>query len=150
MSSSSVAAIALIATITLGAIVATQPPINAELARRTSALAAAAISAGITFTLLATLFMIIGDWSSLSGLRQVPVLYLTGGLAGAAFVIVSLLTIKELGAGVFVAAIVTAQLIVAAILDQLGILGLTQAPISPLRAIGFAALITGTVLVTAF
>jgi transporter family-2 protein len=139
---------ALIATVVVGALVALQPPINAELARRSSDLAAAFFSVSVSFLVLALIFVVFGDHSSLSQIRGTPLIYLTGGLFGALFVAVSLITVRTLGAGATIAALVSAQLIVAAILDHVGALGLQQISFSALRGIGVAALILGTVLVT--
>jgi uncharacterized membrane protein YdcZ (DUF606 family) len=50
--------------------------------------------------------------------------------------------------GGVVAATITAQLIVSAILDAAGVLGLERVSLSPTRLLGVAALIVGTALVT--
>jgi bacterial/archaeal transporter family-2 protein len=145
---SSSTAAALIATAAIGALVALQPPVNSELGRRTSDLGAAFISVSITFLLLGAVLLAFGDVGSLSKVRDVPAVYLTGGLYGAAFVAVSLITVRQLGAGTTIAVLVSAQLVVAALLDQLGVLGLDQVSLTPLRLAGIATLILGTVLVT--
>ncbi len=148
MNWNSTAVFSLLATLVIGALVALQPPVNSELGRRTSDLGAAFISVSITFLLLGAILLAFGDVGSLSKVREVPAIYLTGGLYGAAFVAVSLVTVRHLGAGTTIALLVSAQLIVAALLDQFGLLGLEQVSLSPLRLIGIATLIYGTVLVT--
>ncbi len=55
-----------------------------------------------------------------------PPLYLTGGLMGAVLVSVSLVTVRTLGAGGVVAATVSGQLVVSAVLDAFGFLGLDR------------------------
>ena len=140
--------LALLATLAVGALVALQPPVNAELGRRSTDLAAAFFSASVSFLFLGFVLLLFGDPGSLSKVRSVPLIYLSGGLYGALFIAVSLVTVRYLGAGATIAALVAAQLIVAVILDQLGVLGLDQVAISPLRVIGVAALIVGTILVT--
>jgi transporter family-2 protein len=143
-----VAAAALISTLAMGAIVAIQPPVNAELGRRTSDLAAAFVSVGISFLVLGLIFLLFGDLGSLGRVRDVPAIYLTGGVCGALFVAVSLVTVRYLGAATTVGAFLCAQLIVAAVLDQLGVLGLDQISLSPVRLLGIAALVLGTILVS--
>lgn len=140
--------IALIVMLIVGAIVAMQPPINAELGRRSSVLAAALISSLVTFACLGTLFIVFGDFSSLGSIKGISPIYFLGGLAGACWVGASLVTVRYLGAGGVVAAAISAQLIVGAILDRFGVLGLERLEFTPVRAIGFAALILGTILVT--
>ena len=136
------------ATLALGAVVALQPPVNSELGRRTSDLGAAFISVAVTFLLVGAIFVIFGDLSSLSRVRDVPLIYLTGGLYGALFVGVSLVTVRYLGAGLTIALLIAAQLVVAALLDHFGVLGLEQIELSPLRVVGMAALLAGVVLMS--
>ena len=111
------------ATLVLGAVVALQPPVNSELGKRTSDLGAAFVSVTLTFLVLLVIFLIVGDWGSLSKLREVPAIYLTGGVYGALFVVVSLITVRHLGAGLTIALLIAGQLIVAALLDHYGVLG---------------------------
>ncbi len=140
--------LSVLGTLAIGCLVALQPPVNSELGRRTSDLGAAFVSVSITFLLLGAVLLAFGDVGSLSKVREVPAIYLTGGLYGAAFVAVSLVTVRHLGAGTTIALLVSAQLIVAALLDQFGVLGLAQVSLTPLRLLGIATLICGTVLVT--
>jgi transporter family-2 protein len=146
-STSSVVA-ALLATVVVGGLIAAQPPINAELARRSSDMAAALLSVAISFVAIAILFLVVGDMTSLQKIRDAPPLYWTGGLFGALFVGVSLVTVRPLGAGTFFAALVSAQLIVGALLDHLGVLGLERVSFSVWRILGVTALVLGTVLMT--
>ena len=143
-----VTAIALVATLAIGALVAAQPAVNAELAGRTSDLAAAFISASVTLLVLGIVFLAFGDHGSLGKLREVPIGYLAGGIMGAAIIGVSLVTVRQLGAGGVAAAAIAGQIIVAAVLDQLGVLGLTKVPLTPLRLVGVVSLIFGTLVIT--
>jgi transporter family-2 protein len=68
---------------------------------------------------------------------------------GALLVSVSLVTVRTLGAGGVVAATLSGQLVVSAILDNYGVLGLDRIGLTPARLVGFALLLTGTALVTA-
>jgi bacterial/archaeal transporter family-2 protein len=136
------------ATLALGAIVALQPPINSELGRRTSDLGAAFVSVTLTFMILLVVFLVFGDWGSLSKLKEVPAIYLSGGIYGALFVVVSLITVRYLGAGLTIALLIAGQLIVAALLDHYGVLGLDQIELSAARVAGIAALLAGVVLMT--
>lgn len=148
MSWNSTTITALLATLAIGALVALQPPVNSELGKRTSDLGAAFISVSITFLILGVILVVFGDPGSLAKARHVPAVYLSGGVYGAAFVAVSLITVRHLGAGTTIALLVSAQLVVAALLDQFGVLGLEQVSLTPLRLLGIATLILGTVLVT--
>lgn len=148
MNWNSTAVVSLLATLAIGALVTLQPPVNSELGKRTSDLGAAFISVSVTFLILGVILVVFGDPGSLAKVREVPAIYLSGGVYGAAFVAVSLVTVRHLGAGTTIALLVSSQLVVAALLDQFGVLGLDQLSLTPLRMAGIATLILGTVLVT--
>jgi bacterial/archaeal transporter family-2 protein len=141
--------LAVLATLAVGALIALQPPINSELGKRTTVIAAAFIGTAISAVVLGALMVLLGDAGQVRRVPHIPVLYLTGGLMGAALVSVSLVTVRTLGAGGVVAATVSGQLVVSAILDSRGFLGLERVGLTPARVAGFALLLAGTALVTA-
>jgi bacterial/archaeal transporter family-2 protein len=141
--------LAVMATVAVGALIAFQPPVNSELGKETSVLGAAFISTAISAVVVGVILLGAGDVSEIRRVPQISPLYLTGGLLGAALVAVSLVTVRTLGAGGVVAATVSGQLIVSAILDRLGVLGLERVGLTPARLVGFALLLGGTALVTA-
>ena len=138
----------LVAVLVVGGLFALQPPVNSQLARETSVLGAAFISTGISALVMGVLFFASGGVSQLSAVSSVAPVYLTGGLLGAVLVSVSLVAVRTLGAGGVVAATVCTQLIVSALLDRFGVLGLDRTALTPLRAVGFVLLLSGTLLVT--
>ena len=141
--------LAVLATIGVGALVALQPPTNSELAKRTSVVAAPFIATAIAALALGLVAVVLGEAGHVRTVPHVPPGYLTGGLMGAVLVSVSLVTVRTLGAGGVVAATVSGQLVVSAILDQFGFLGLDRVGLTPARLLGFALLLAGTALVTA-
>lgn len=141
--------LAVLATLAVGALVAFQPPVNSELGKRTSVVAAAFISTGLAALALGVLALVLGEAGQVKRIAQIPVGYLTGGLLGAALISVSLVTVRTLGAGGVVAALLCGQLMVSAILDRYGVLGLDRVGLTPARLLGFALLLGGTALVTA-
>ena len=141
--------LAVFATIGVGALIALQPPINSELGKRTSVVAAAFISTGISAIVLGAIAVALGEAGQVRRVPHIPPLYLTGGLMGAVLVSVSLVTVRTLGAGGVVAATVSGQVVVSAILDRFGFLGLDRIGLTPGRLLGFALLLGGTALVTA-
>lgn len=140
--------LAVLATVAVGGLIAFQPPVNAQLAKSTSILGAAFISTAISAVLMAVLFFASGRGEELRRVTEVPPAYLTGGIMGALLVSVTLVTVRPLGAGGVVAATVVSQLIVSALLDRAGVLGLAAIELSPLRLAGFGLLVLGTILVT--
>jgi transporter family-2 protein len=141
--------LAVVATVGVGALIALQPPVNSELGKRTSVVAAAFISTALAALFLGVLVLVLGEAGQLRRVPHIPVIYLTGGFMGAALISVSLVAVRTLGAGGVVAATVASQLVVAALLDRLGVLGLDRIGLTPARLLGFALLLAGTALVTA-
>jgi bacterial/archaeal transporter family-2 protein len=141
--------LAVILTVTVGALIAFQPPLNSELGKRTTVIVAAFISTAISTVVLGALVLALGESGHVRRTPQIPLVYLSGGLLGAALISVSLVTVRTLGAGGVVAATVTGQLVVSAILDRYGVLGLDRVGLTPLRVAGFAFLLLGTAMVTA-
>lgn len=139
---------AVVVTLLVGGLVALQPPANALLARLAGDLGAAFLSLVLSTAIVGVLLLVIGDVSQLrdaSGFRPV---HLIGGVAGAAVVAVTLITVRSLGAGGVTAALVAMQLIVSAVVDRLGLLGLERDPLGWQGWIAIALLLAGTWLMT--
>jgi bacterial/archaeal transporter family-2 protein len=141
---------ALIATLVVGGLVALQPPGNAMLARAVSDLGAAFVSLLISVAIVGVLLVVWGDPSALSGLTtDFRPTYVIGGIGGAAIVVVTLITVRWLGAGGVVAALIVSQLLVSVLADRFGILGLPVAELNAQRTLGMLLLVAGTWLVIA-
>ena len=140
--------LAILATVAVGALIAFQPPVNSELGHRTSVLAAAFISTAISALVVGLIVVFAGQMGEVKNVPGTPPLYLTGGLMGALLVTVTLVTVRTLGAGGVTAAAVSGQLIVSALLDRFGVLGLDKVGLTTPRVAGFALLLLGTALVT--
>ena len=109
-------------------------------------------AAAISFTLGAVVLVAIvliaaGGFGKVAEARHLSWYYLTGGVLGAAYVTTVLVTVRSLGAGAVVAATIAGQLTMAMVVDQLGILGVEQHPITAARAVGVVLLGLGTYLV---
>jgi transporter family-2 protein len=141
-------AFAIAATFAVGALVAFQPPANEQLARLVGTYGSALVSLLISLALVTTVLVFTGGFGELRGINAFRPEMALGGIAGAAIVVVTLITVRELGAGGVAAAAVTGQLILSVILDRLGIMGLEQIGLTPQRVAGVALLLAGTVLVT--
>ena len=138
---------AVLATVAIGAMIALQPPVNSQLAKASTVLVAAFVSTAIAALVLGVVVLVAGQIGSVGRVTEVSPFYLTGGLMGAILVGVSLVTVRTLGAGGVVAAMVLGQLVVSALLDRAGAFGLEPVELTPVRLAGFALLMLGTVLV---
>lgn len=137
----------MLITAAVGGFIAMQPAINSGLGRATGSLPAALISFMVGTLALA---LIVGFSGQLGGLRfagDVAPVYLLGGLLGALYVTMALITVREIGAGGVAAATITGQLTAGVVLDRLGILGLNETPIGVDRILGVALLLAGTWLI---
>ena len=138
----------LLAMLGVGVLIAVQPAVNSQLSRHTGSLGAAFVSLSASALAVGLLLVASGGAGRLSGVGDVSPIYLTGGLMGAFNVTVSLFAISRIGAGGVVAVSITSQLIVAALLDHFGLLGLEATDLTPARVAGFLLLVAGVVLVT--
>ncbi|HYX78573.1 MAG TPA: DMT family transporter [Solirubrobacterales bacterium] len=139
--------VAVLVTALVGGLIALQAPINAELGRATGKIAAAVVSFAVGTLALALIVAASGEAGGLASSFDVRWYYLIGGLLGAAYVTVSLIAVSSIGAGGVAAATITGQLTAAVIIDRLGILGLSETPLSAARIAGVALLLAGTYLI---
>jgi len=88
-----------------------------------------------------------GGLRQIAGVRDVSLVYLTGGLLGAVYVTSILVTVRTLGLGGVTAATIAAQLAVSVVVDHFGLLGVARQPITTARVAGVVLLGLGTYLV---
>ena len=145
-------AAAIAASTVLAGSAAWQAPVNGRLGQSTGALPASVISFSVGVLILAVAALIAVGPSGIlqipSELRSVGLRHLTGGLIGASYVVVSLLTVDSLGAGGLIAASVAGTLVGAVGIDWAGVLGVRKARPRPPRIAGVVLLVVGVVLVT--
>src|SRR4051794_41515310 len=84
--------LAVLATIGVGALIALQPPINSELAKRTSVVAAAFIATAIAALALGAVAVVLGEAGPGGQNPPIPPPFPTGGAIGAGVVVGSPLT----------------------------------------------------------
>lgn len=131
-----------------GCLVGIQAPINSRLGKSVGSVQAASVSfmVGTAVLLLAVTF-VNGGFGNLIHISRAPWWALLGGLCGAVFVTVAIVTVRTLGASGLAAAVITSQLAVSVAIDRFGLLGIAKQPIGTSRIIGLALLVIGVVLV---
>jgi len=140
--------LAILLAIAAGCFVGLQAPVNARLGRQVGALQAATVSFTIgTLALILVASLSSGGLSSLGSVGRVPWWALIGGILGAFYVTVALLTVRTLGLSSLTAIVVTGQLAIAVVVDRFGLLGIAKQHIDASRIVGLALLIVGVVLV---
>ncbi len=131
----------------VGAQLALQAPINSGLGRFTGKLLAAAISFAVGTAILGVVAVLVGQAGDLGGVSDASAYMLLGGVLGALFVLTATLVVGNIGAGAVAAATITGQLVASLAVDQAGVLGLPENPVTLARVAGAIALVTGTVLI---
>jgi bacterial/archaeal transporter family-2 protein len=131
-----------------GCLVGMQAPINSRLGKGVGSVQAASVSFAVgTIVLLLALTVVNGGFGSLAHIGRVPWWGLLGGLCGAIFVTIAIVTVRTLGASGLSAAVITGQLIVSVAIDRFGLLGIARQPIGASRIAGLVLLVAGIVLV---
>jgi bacterial/archaeal transporter family-2 protein len=141
--------LAVVLAVAAGCLVGMQAPVNARLSSSVGKLQAATFSflVGTLALVLITAVVTQGGFGSLRHVGSVPAWALIGGLFGAVYVAVALATVTTLGATGLTAAVITGQLVVSAVIDRFGLLGITRQQLTPTRVIGLVVLVIGLVLV---
>jgi bacterial/archaeal transporter family-2 protein len=142
-------ALATIAALVGGMLIALQAPINGELGENVGAVTSATVNFAVGAIILIALTILVGDgFSRLGEAQELPWYYTVGGGAlGAAFVVIAVITVSTLGATGITAATLAGQLGASVVLDKTGVLGLVEREITVGRIAGIALLLAGTYLV---
>jgi transporter family-2 protein len=131
-----------------GVLVGTQAPVNSRLGREIGSVQAATFSfvvGAVALALAASLFY--GGLGSFQNVGKAPSWALIGGLLGAVYVTVAILTVQKLGVSGLTATVICGQLAAAVVIDRFGLLGIAKQPIGLSRIIGLALLVLGMLLV---
>jgi bacterial/archaeal transporter family-2 protein len=140
--------VATLATVFAGGAIAIQAPLNSELGGSVGTFAAASVNFAVGTALLLCVTVVFGGgFGDLSDAKELPWYYVFGGgLLGAMYVTVALLTVRSLGAGGVTAATLAGQLAASVAIDRAGALGLPERDITVGRMAGVALLAVGTYL----
>ena len=112
----------------------------------------APMAATISFTIGTIALLLIASLSSrgigpISSVTRAPWWALLGGILGAFYVTVALVTVRTLGVSGLTAIVVAGQLAIAVVIDRFGLLGIAKQHIGAPRIAGLILLLAGVVLV---
>lgn len=138
----------LIAALAAGVVAAIQGPVNSELSRHIGQFRAIFISVLVTFTTIVVIVLLRAGDGSFAGLGQAPRWSLIGGFMGLIALAGTIVAVPRIGVAATTGAIVAGQVIVSAIIDRFGLLGVAVRPLTPLRLVGLALLVLAVGLVT--
>ncbi|MCP4383445.1 MAG: DMT family transporter [Hyphomicrobiales bacterium] len=137
----------ILAAIGIGGLIAIQPGINSDVARRLdNPFAAAFLSISVSF-LLATVYVLSArqnvSWSAVTSL---PWYLWLGGTIGAIFVAGSLWLAPVLGAAALFAAMIAGQMMMALIVDWFGFGGYQSQGFDPWRLLAVGLVLAGVLI----
>jgi transporter family-2 protein len=140
--------LALLLGVGAGALVGMQAPVNARLGRAVGGLQAASMSFLIgTVALLLVVAFAHGGFGAYAKAGGLPWWAFIGGLLGAVYVTVAILTVRTLGASGLTAVVITGQLAISVAIDRFGLFGIARQPIGLQRIVGLVLLVVGVGLV---
>jgi transporter family-2 protein len=140
--------LALLLGVGAGALVGMQAPVNARLGRAVGGVQAASISFLIgTVALLVAATVAHGGLGGYAKAGGAPWWAFIGGLLGAVYVTVAILTVRTLGASSLTAVVIVGQLAISVAIDRFGLFGIARQSIGPPRIIGLVLLVIGVTLV---
>jgi len=103
--------------------------------------------AALAAVLLLAVTVVNGGFGNLTHIGRAPWWALLGGLCGAVFVTIAIVTVRTLGASGLAAAVITSQLAVSVAIDRFGLFGIARQHIETSRVFGLVLLVAGVVLV---
>jgi transporter family-2 protein len=102
---------------------------------------------GGALTMAALLLVQRPAWPTATMRGGVPWWGWMGGLFGAVYIVLGIVSVQRLGAASTVALVVAGQMLASLVFDHFGLLGLAQHPASTPRLLGAAMLIGGVILI---
>ncbi|HXX70500.1 MAG TPA: DMT family transporter [Polyangiaceae bacterium] len=134
-----------------GGVLSVQAGINTLLSRELGGPLQGTLASFLTgsVVLLAAWGIKRSPWPGIDRMGQVPLVTWSGGLLGALYVGITILLSPRLGAATFFGVVVGGQMATALVLDHFGALGFAVHPITALRVVGIALVVSGVVLIRA-
>lgn len=137
----------ILVAVVMGVVVAIQPGLNADVARRLgSPVGAAFLSIAISFAASLAYVVIAREPIGFSGLASLPWYLWLAGIIGFMFVVGGLWLAPVLGAALLFASIVAGQMIGATLADQFGFAGYQAQSLDPWRLAGIGLVLAGVIV----
>lgn len=138
----------IIAAIITGAVVPFQAGANAALGRTLGhPLWGTLISLCVSFACIVPVMLLAKVQApTLANLAQAPRWIWIGGVVGVVYITGALMLAPKLGAAGFIMAVIAGQMLASMIIDQWGLVGLPQKPVSWSRLAGLGLIVLGLVV----
>lgn len=129
-----------------GALMSVQGVFNAEVTKQSSVWAASAFVQITAFITCILLFFVTGEGNLLGPLQVRPKYMLLGGVIGAIITYTVIQSMSMMGPAKAVMLIVVAQLVVAYLIELLGVFGVEKQPFEMKKLLGVVLMIAGIVI----
>jgi bacterial/archaeal transporter family-2 protein len=139
--------VAVLATVAAGGVVALQAPANNVLSKHLGSFGAAVASFSVGLALIVIVTFAFAGGITADGTAPPWYYWVLGGVGGVVIVTVSLIAVRELGAGGVTAATIAGQLALSVVIDRMGVLGLDERAITWEKLLGIGLLALGTLLI---
>lgn len=140
--------LAIALTAVAGVLVGIQAPVNSRLSATIGKVQAASFSFVVGTVALALLAIVFyGGLGSFGQAGKAPAWSWIGGLLGATYVTVAILTVRTLGVSGLTALVICGQLSAAVAIDRFGLFGIAKQSIGAARIVGLVLLLVGALLV---
>lgn len=138
----------ILAAIITGAVVPFQAGANAALGRSLGhPLWGTLISLCVSFACIVPVMALAKVGApTLSGLMQAPRWIWIGGIVGVVYITGALMLAPKLGAAGFMMAVIAGQMLASIIIDQWGLVGLPQKPVTLSRLVGVGLIFLGLIV----
>jgi bacterial/archaeal transporter family-2 protein len=139
--------VAVLATVAAGGVVALQAPANNVLSKYLGSFGAAVASFSVGLIVIVVVTFAFAGGITADDAAPPWYYWILGGIGGVVIVTVSLIAVRELGAGGVTAATIAGQLALSVVIDRMGVLGLEERAITWEKLLGIGLLALGTVLI---
>jgi bacterial/archaeal transporter family-2 protein len=139
--------VAVLATVAAGGVVALQAPANNVLSKYLGNFGAAVASFSVGLTVIVVVTFVFAGGIKAEGTAPAWYYWILGGVGGVVIVTVSLIAVRELGAGGVTAATIAGQLALSVVIDRMGVLGLDERAVTWQKLLGIGLLALGTLLI---
>ncbi len=130
-----------------GAAVGLQSPLAGSMGQRVGGTASSFII-HISGAVFSGLFLVLRGGERIREWRTLPWYMLAAGIFGLVLYQTISVTLPRLGSTMMVVLIIIGQLVLGVVIDQFGLLGVTQRPIDGMRVLGILALVLGGWLIS--
>jgi transporter family-2 protein len=133
-------------TLAVGIGMSTQAAVNGALGRKVGIIEGAFVSFLIGTVSLFLLLMFFGKGNIIE-VFSVPKWQLFGGLLGAAYIAITIMTVPKLGVGLVVVSVIVGQILMSMTIDHFGWFGVPRTPFDGQRMLGVLFLLVALFLI---